>query len=363
MSVKARKSIESLPPYRAARSVDTLKREYGLKEITKLAANENTLGFSENVWEALRKISSQYPDGSSYNLRAELAEKFGLEPENIVVGNGSFELLYLAGIAYLNAGDEAVAALPSFGWYKTVTEILGAKFIGVPVENFRIDLEKIASSVGERTKIIWLCNPNNPTGTIFTHAELENFLQKIPDSILVVLDEAYIDFVEEENFPDSISLLKKHDNILILRTFSKAEGLAGFRVGYAISNQEITAALNKVRIPLNVSAPAQFAALASLKDEDFKNRTLENAHQQKKLFYKAFGELGFSYVVSNTNFIFFDVGRESDSVVEAFLKEGILIRGGSEYGFPTMIRLTIGTPEENERVIEIFKKLFGGENG
>ena len=363
MSIKPRQSIESLPPYRAARSVDTLKREYGLEEITKLAANENTLGFSESVWETLKQISSRYPDGSSYNLRSELAKKFGLEADNLVIGNGSFELLYLAGIAYLNRGDETIAAVPSFGWYKTVTQIFGAKFVGVPVKDFHVDLKGIAEAVTEKTKIIWLCNPNNPTGTIFTQPELENFLQKIPSDILVVLDEAYVDFVEEENFPDSISLLNKYENILILRTFSKAEGLAGFRVGYGISNKEIISALNKVRIPLNVNAPAQFAALASLRDEEFKKFTVKNASEQKKVLYKAFEELGFSYVVSNTNFIFFDVGRESDPIVEAFLKEGILIRGGSEYGFPTMIRLTIGRPDENERVIQIFKKFFGGANG
>ncbi|MBR4629488.1 MAG: histidinol-phosphate transaminase [Treponema sp.] len=363
MSVKPRQIIETLPPYRAARSVDTLKREYGLEKITKLAANENTLGFSENVWDALKKISSQYPDGSSYNLRSELAKKIGLAPENLVIGNGSFELLYLAGIAYLSHGDETIAAVPSFGWYKTVTQIFGAKFVSVPVKDFHVDLNGIAEAVTEKTKIIWLCNPNNPTGTIFTQQELENFLQKIPGDILVILDEAYVDFVEEENFPDSISLFKKYDNILILRTFSKAEGLAGFRVGYAISNEEIISALNKVRIPLNVNAPAQFAALASLRDEEFRKSTVKNAREQKNIFYKEFEELGFSYVVSNTNFIFFDVGRESDSVVEAFLKEGILIRGGSEYGFPTMIRLTIGTPEENARVIQTFRKIFGGEHG
>ncbi|MBR6913748.1 MAG: histidinol-phosphate transaminase [Treponema sp.] len=363
MSVKPRQIIETLPPYRAARSVDTLKREYGLEKITKLAANENTLGFSENVWDALKKISSQYPDGSSYNLRSELAKKFGLAPENLVIGNGSFELLYLAGIAYLSHGDETIAAVPSFGWYKTVTQIFGAKFVSVPVKDFHVDLNGIAEAVTEKTKIIWLCNPNNPTGTIFTQQELENFLQKIPGDILVILDEAYVDFVEEENFPDSISLFKKYDNILILRTFSKAEGLAGFRVGYAISSEEIISALNKVRIPLNVNAPAQFAALASLRDEEFRKSTVKNAREQKNIFYKEFEELGFSYVVSNTNFIFFDVGRESDSVVEAFLKEGILIRGGSEYGFPTMIRLTIGTPEENARVIQTFRKIFGGEHG
>lgn len=363
MSVRTRKELESLPAYRAARSQESLMREYGLEKITKLAANENTLGFSPLVRKAIESVNSQYPDGSSFNLREKLAGRFGLTPEEVIIGNGSFELLYLAGIAFLNKDDEAISALPSFGWYKTVTQIMGAKFTGIPVKDFHVDLEEIAKAVTNRTKIIWLCNPNNPTGTIFTQGELESFLKKIGDDILVILDEAYIDFVEEEGFPDSLALLKDHDNILILRTFSKLEGLAGFRVGYGFASREIISALNKVRLPLNVNALAQKAALASIEDEEFKSLTRGNASNQKEAYYSAFEKLGFPYVKSNTNFIFFDIGREADPVVEEFIRRGILLRSGSEYGFPRMIRLTIGKPEENQRVIEIFEELFGKNGG
>ena len=362
MSVKPRAVLEKLPPYRAARSVSALKREYGLSEITKLAANENTLGFSPKVFEALKNLSSQYPDGSAYDLRKRLSEKLGVDICQIVLGNGSFELIYLTAIAYLEPGDETIGAVPSFGWYKSVTDILGGKFIGVPVKEFHVDLNSIEVAVTKKTKIIWLCNPNNPTGTVFTQDELENFLSKIRSDILVVLDEAYVDFVSEKDFPDSISLLKKYDNIAVFRTFSKLEGLASFRVGYAISNSDFVNILNRIRIPSNVSAPAQLAALASLDDDNFKNKTLTNAKEQKEFLYKEFKRLGFFYVPSNTNFVFFDIGRSSGPVVEKILKKGYLVRGGAEYGFDTMIRLTIGTAEENSRFISILEEVTGEKN-
>lgn len=358
MSIKPRAVLEKIPPYKAARSVAYLKREYGLEDIVKLAANENTLGFSPKVFEALKKVSSQYPDGSAFDLRKRLSEKLNVNIGQIVLGNGSFELIYLTAIAYLENGDETIGAVPSFGWYKSVTEILGGKYVGVPVKDFHLNLDAIASAVTEKTKIIWLCNPNNPTGTIFTENELEKFLSEIRDDILVVLDEAYIDFVSEKKFPDSIALLKKYDNIAIFRTFSKLEGLAAFRVGYAISNSDFADTLNKVRIPSNVNAPAQFAALASIDDEEFKKRTLTNVREQKQFLYKEFRRLGFSYVPSNTNFIFFDIARPSSPVVEKILRKGFLVRGGSEYGFDTMIRLTVGTPEENSRFISILEEII-----
>lgn len=357
--VKPRESISSLPPYRAARSIETLKREYGLKSITKLAANENTLGFSENVWSEIRKrVTSQYPDGSAFELRSKLAAKLGVGLENLVMGNGSFELIYLAAVAFVNKGDETIAGIPTFGWYKTVTEIQGGKFIGVPVKNFHVDLDAISEAITPRTKIIWLCNPNNPTGTIFTADEIEKFLKKVPENILVVLDEAYVDFVTEENFPDSIQLTRKYGNVVLFRTFSKLEGLANFRVGYAIGNKDFISLITKIKIPSNVSGAGQAAALAAIDDEAFKNRTLENSKTQKEIYYSFFKNHGLEYVKSNTNFIFFDVGREAKSVVEALLKNGILVRDGAEYGFPTMIRVSIGSPEENSKLLALLEEIL-----
>lgn len=358
--VKPRNSLASIPPYRAARSIESLKREYGLDSIIKLAANENTLGFSQNVWGEIRKrVTSQYPDGSAHELRSRIAEKLGIGLDNIVMGNGSFELIYLAAIAFVGGGDETIAGIPTFGWYKTVTEIQGGKFVGVPVRNFRIDLDAVANAVTPRTRIIWLCNPNNPTGTIFTAQELSSFLRKIPSSILVVLDEAYIDFVEEDDFPDSLSVVKNHANVVLFRTFSKLEGLANFRVGYAIGNRDFISLITKIKIPSNVSGAAQAAALASLGDEDFMRRTVDNAREQKKVYYSFFEKLGLDYVKSNTNFIFFDTGREAKPVVDELLRNGILVRDGAEYGFPTMIRVSIGSPVENAAVISALGKILG----
>ncbi len=359
LTVEPRAVLKNLPPYRSARSLQTLQRVKGLTSVIKLAANENTLGFSENVWDSIRKnVTSQYPDGSAFALRSKIASRFGVELENVVIGNGSFELIYLTAIAFVNEGDETISAVPTFGWYKTATEIMGGKFIGVPVKDFKTDLDAIAEAVTERTKIIWLCNPNNPTGSIFTQKELEAFLAKIPENILVVLDEAYADFVTESDFPDSVPLIKKHGNLVSFRTFSKLEGLANFRVGYAIANRDFTALLTRIKIPSNVSGAGQAAALAAIDDEEFKKKTRSNADSQKELYYEAFRKHGFKYVKSNSNFIFFDIGQEAAPVVEKFLDSGILVRDGGEYGFPTMLRISIGSPEENKKVLDLFEKIF-----
>ena len=360
MSVKPKKAVENLPPYKAARSSESVKLEYGLESVLKLSANENTLGFSPKVQEALKKVDSYYPDRAGTALRTAIAKKYNVEAENVILGNGSFELIQLLSIAFLENGEETIGAIPSFGWYKTTTTFCGGKFIGVPVKDFKVDLDGIASQITEKTKIIWLCNPNNPTGTIIKENELTDFLSKIRSDILVVLDEAYIDFVEEEGFPDSIELLKKFDNIVILRTFSKADGLAGLRSGFAIAEKGIINILNRIRIPSNASSAAQLSALAALEDSDFKKKTVQNASEQKKVWYKFFDTYGLKYIKSNANFIFFDVGKEAKPLLQEFLKQGIMLRDGAEFGFPTMIRATLGSPEENHRVIDLFEKLLAG---
>ena len=360
MSVKPKKAVENLPPYKAARSSESVKSEYGLDSVLKLSANENTLGFSPKVREALEKVDSYYPDRAGTALRTAIAKKFNVDVDNVILGNGSFELIQLLSIAFLESGEETIGAVPSFGWYKTTTTFSGGKFIGVPVKDFKVDLDAIAQSVTEKTKIIWLCNPNNPTGTIFTEKELTAFLSKIRNDILVVLDEAYVDFVEEEGFPDSIGLLSKFDNIVILRTFSKAYGLAGLRSGFAIAEKGIISILNRIRIPSNASSAAQLASLAALEDSSFREKTVKNASGQKKVWYSFFERHGLKYIKSNANFMFFDLGREAKPLLQEFLKNGIMLRDGAEFGFPTMIRATLGSPEENQRVIDANKAIKEG---
>jgi histidinol-phosphate aminotransferase len=359
MSVRARKAVEELPVYKPAKSIAAAKREYGFDKVIKLAGNENTLGFSPKARQALLQLDSYYPDGAGVNLREKLAEYTGVDKEQIILGNGSFELLFLVGLAFLEQGEETIIAEPSFGWYKNVTLILGGKIVSVPLnENFGVDLDGILAAVTKKTKIIWLCNPNNPTATILTQSQLENFLEKLPRDIVVVLDEAYCDFVAEKNYPDSVSLLKKYDNIIILRTFSKLEGLAGLRLGYGIADPQLLTYLNKVRMPLNVNAAAQLAGAAAIDDVDFKRQTLENVKNGRKQYYEAFDKWGLKYTISNTNFIWVDAECDSAAVIEEFLRHGILIRAGEEYGYPSCLRITIGSKEENEQVIKLLSEIL-----
>lgn len=362
MSLKPRKAVEQLPVYKPAKSIDSTKKEYGFEHVIKLAGNENTLGFSPLARDVLERLDSYYPDGAGVNLREKLAKKFKVRPEQIILGNGSFELLFLTGLAFLEENEETILAEPSFGWYKNVTLIMGGKIVPVPLnESYQVDLEGILKAITDKTKIIWLCNPNNPTGTIFTEAQLEKFLAQVREDIIVVLDEAYYDFVVEEGYPDSVSLLSKYNNIIILRTFSKLEGLAAFRLGYGIAGEELIGHLNKVRMPINVNGAAQLAGFAALDDEIFKQKTLDNVRSGLQQYYDALERWGLSYVKSNTNFIWFDIGIESGPIVQKFLEHGILIRAGEEFGYPTMLRISIGTKEENEQVLELLGKFLGKE--
>lgn len=358
MGLKPREAVKNLPVYTPARSIDSAKREYGFEKVIKLAGNENTLGFSPLAKDALANITSYYPDGAAVNLREKTAERFGVRTEQVIFGNGSFELLSLIGLAFLEKGDESIIAEPSFGWYKNVTLIQGATIVSVPLENYKVNLDKIAAAITDRTKVIWLCNPNNPTGTIFTEEELNRFLARVRDDIVVVLDEAYYDFVNDAGYPETLPLIETHNNIIVLRTFSKLEGLANFRVGYGFASDELIGYLNRVRLPINVSGPAQLAAYAALDDDTFKQKTLANVRSGLKTYYEKFDKWGLSYVKSNTNFIFVDTGVEAEGIVEEFLKQGILIRGGKEFGYPSALRIAIGTPEENEAVLSLLGKLL-----
>jgi len=356
MIPETREAVKSLKVYKPAKNLEKVMKERGLKKIIKLAGNENTLGFSPMAMEAAAVFTSRYPDGQSFNLKAALAEKHSVEVSQIICGNGSFELIFLIALAYLEKSEETILCEPSFNWYKNVTAIMGGKSVSVPVKDFGYDLEGIKKAVTEKTKIIWICNPNNPTGTIIRRKEMEEFLESIPENVLVVLDEAYVDFCVDKEFPDSFELLKKHPNILILRTFSKLEGLAFFRVGYAVGNESVIENLAKVRLPINVTGPAQNAAIAALKDKDFIEKSRTNILNGLEQYYRAFDEWGLKYVKSHANFIFVDIGTDSSGAVEYLEENGVLVRGGAEFGFPSMLRISIGIPEENQLVIDLLKK-------
>lgn len=357
--VKERIGVEKIAPYQAAKTLESVKREYGLTEIIKLAGNENRLGCSLKVANILSDHHSQlsfYPDSNCTVLRETLSELHKVEPEQLIFGNGSFELISLIAHAYLEEGEESLIPSPTFGWYQNVTLQMNAVPVMVPLKDFAIDLEVVFQQIKDKTKIIWICNPNNPTGTILREESLKAFFNKVPKSILIVLDEAYIDFVEGEYF-NTIELIKAHENVILLRTFSKIYGLASFRIGYGIGNVSLIQRINKVRSPINVSLIAQQAALLSLEDQEFKQKVLYNNRKSLDLYYSTLDALGLQYIRSHGNFILFQAGVEGDKAESLFLQKGIIIRNGSEFGLNGFIRVSVGTYEENEKVLEILKEI------
>lgn len=359
--VQPRKTLEQINNYVAAKTIESVKRELGIDKVIKLAGNENTNGYSPRVKEAIRNSLeglSYYPDMNCTALREKLSKLHHVDTEELIFGNGSFELISIIAQTFLEADDESIISEPSFGWYKNVTWQMGAKVVSIPLHNFTVDLHRISQSITEKTRIIWLCNPNNPTGTIISEQALRDFLRELRSDIILVLDEAYADFVTEKDYPNSIALLKNYENIIILRTFSKAYGLASFRIGYGIASRQVISYLNKVRIPINTNALAQIAAAASLEDGDFRQRVLTNNKKGLELYYKTLAQLGLEYIRSNCNFILFNTGTDSELIAKEYLKRGIIIRAGKEFGLPTWVRISIGTYEENLLVLDILREIL-----
>lgn len=356
-----RKEIENISPYVPAKSIEKIKAEYDLDTIVKLSANENTMGCSplaqKAIIDAIKNVYL-YPDGNCTKVRKRLAKIHNIGEDQIIFGNGSFELIALIAETFINARDESIIPEPTFKWYKVVTLAMGGKPITVSLKNNTIDLNEVKNKITDKTKIIWLCNPNNPTGTIFGKSELDYFLESIPKDIIVVLDEAYSDFNTNDSYPDSLSLIEKYPNIISLRTFSKIYGMASLRVGYGISNPEMISYINRIRIPSNVNRLAQEAAAASLDDEEFKNSVLENVNKGKAFLYKAFDEMQLEYLPSETNFIMVNVVKDGAEVVNELLKTGLYLRSGKEFNMPTWLRITIGKEEENKLIVEGLKKVL-----
>lgn len=356
-----RKTLEQIKNYVAARTMESVKRELGIDKVIKLAGNENTNGYSPKVKLAIEKSLqelSYYPDMNCTVLRERLSQLHQVDQEQFIFGNGSFELISILAQTFFEQADEAIIMEPSFGWYKNVTWLMGARLVSLPLKDYKVDLELVKQNITDRTKIIWLCNPNNPTGTIITEQELRDFLKELRPDILLVLDEAYADFVTDEEYPDSVTILREYDNVVVLRTFSKAYGLAAFRIGYGIVSKEIVSYMNKVRIPINTNALAQVAAAAALKDLEFKQEVLDNNKKGLELYYKTLEELQLKYIKSNCNFILFNTGVDSELVAAEFLKRGVMIRAGKEFGLPTWVRITIGTSDENELVLHLLKEIL-----
>ncbi len=358
---RVRKCIHRLKPYIPGKPIEEVQRELGLSDVIKLASNENALGPSPKAVEAALRMLSHvhlYPDDSCYRLKRAIAERYRMPEDCILIGRGSDEILLHAALAFLEPGDEVIYAHPSFVMYSFVSALMDAKEHVVPLRDFTHDLDAMAERVTERTKLIFIANPNNPTGTIVKEPQVRRFVESLPDGVLVIFDEAYCEYVEDESFPNTLDYIREGFGVLTLRTFSKVYGLAGLRIGYGFAPPHIASLVARVREPFNVSSIAQVAAEAALQDEEHVERSKKLVADGKRTLYRAFDELGLKYVPTQANFIFVDLGMDSREAFKWLLKRGIIIRTGEIFGMPTWARITIGKPEENERLIEALRELL-----
>jgi len=361
LSVPVAEHISRLKPYVPGKPIAEVQRELGLSDVIKLASNENPLGPSPKAVEVLRETASHveiYPEGSAPALRSAVAKHVGVPEEYLVFGNGSDEILHMLALAFLQPGDQSVQGDPSFAMYEIYAMQSNAEVIKVPLKNFTHDLSAMADAITSKTRIVFVANPNNPTGTLVSAEDVERFLDRVPSNVLVVFDEAYNEYVDDPSKPD----LRKHvldgRPIVITRTFSKAYGLAGLRVGYAIAHPDIAGLLERVRSPFNVNLPAQAAAAAAVADQNHISKTVALNAEGRQTFYKAFDRMGLKYVPSQGNFVIVDVERDSRAVFEALQRHGVIIRAGAGLGLPTHIRVTTGTAAQNQRFIEALESVL-----
>ena len=355
-----RKGILELKPYIPGKPIEEVKRELGLEEVVKLASNETSIGPSPLAIEAIKKEIENiylYPEGSSRLLREKLAQKLNLGEDMIIVGNGADDVINLAGMAFINEGDEVITGEITFPAYETITKIMGGKLISVKLKDFCFDLEEMIQRINEKTKLIFLCNPNNPTGAIVNKEAVNKFMRQIPEDVITVFDEAYYDYVEDENYPNTLAYVLEKKNVVLLRTFSKIAGIAGLRIGYGIAKSELIGYLNRVVNPFTTNRLAQVAALASLDDKEHYKKVLETNQEGKRYLYKELIKIGLFYVPTETNFIFIDLKKDSKDIFEKLLKKGVIIRPGETWGCPNFIRVTIRTAYENEKFIKALKEI------
>ena len=353
-----RKCLREVAAYTPGKPIEEVKRELGIPSAIKLASNENPLGPSPKALEAVQRVLSElhrYPDAHCFYLRQRLSQHLGISPEEIIVGNGSDEIITIATRAFLDSEDEVVIAQPTFLIYRIAAQIAGVKIRQVPLRSFRYDLSAMRRAVNQRTKIVFIANPDNPTGTYVTKEEVEMFLQDLPSRTIVFFDEAYAELVDAPDYPKTIPYLSKHPAI-ITRTFSKAYGLAGLRVGYGVAPVQLVEAMHRVREPFNVNSIAQAGAMAALDDTEHLERTRCLLRQEKSLLYQTFQELGLEAIPSATNFILFKVGPKARELAQTLLRRGIIVREMQAWDLPHYIRVTIGLHEENRAFIQILKE-------
>lgn len=349
--------VRGLTPYVPGKPVEELERELGISNAIKLASNENPLGPSPKALIALQKALpdiARYPDGGGFRLKHALAAKLKIAPEQITLGNGSSDVIEFAARIFVAPGDEVVFAQHAFAMYPILAQSIGGRSVEVPARDWGHDLDAMAQAVTGKTRLVFVTNPNNPTGTWFDRATLLRCLRAVPQRVIVVLDEAYFEYVDHPDYPDGLSLLNEFPNLIVARTFSKVYGLAGLRVGYSVSSAAIADLLNRVRPPFNVNSLAMIAAEAALADEAHLHETVKLNHDGMRLLTDGFKALGLSFIPSVGNFVCVEVG-DAKRVNEALLRQGVIVRPVGNYGLPQHLRVTVGLPEENTRFLSALK--------
>ncbi len=357
-----RESILRIQQYEPGMPAEVLEGELSLKEeFSKLASNENPLGPSPLAIDAINRSLEEgnlYPDNRCHQLKEKIAQHLKIPAENLGVGNGTTELIFLMGVAFLNPGETFVMSESSFIMAKIVAQIMDCNLVEVPLKDYRHDLDSILKMVSNDTKLVYFDNPMNPIGTMVTEREVSRFMEEISEDIIVVFDEAYFEYADKENFPDTLRFVQERRNVIILRTFSKMYGLAGFRVGYCIAQEDLIDAFNRTKPPFSVNRFAQVAAVEALRDEAHIQKTQEITESGKRFFYESFERMSVFYIPSETNFVTIDVKTDAQKVADELKKRSVIVRPLTMYGKPTFLRVTVGTPEQNKKFIEVFRQIY-----
>jgi histidinol-phosphate aminotransferase len=358
-----RPAVLTLLEYDAGKTVEEVRRELGISDIVKLSSNENPVGPSPRVLEAisaaLPRIST-YPERSFLDLKKALAQANGVEAENICVGHGSETIIQIIPQLYLNPGDEVVLAATTYGRYEEASKLMDGQLVYVPMRHLRHDLEAMAAAVTDRTRIVWICNPNNPTGTFVSRSEVQEFLEAVPSTVAIVFDQAYFEYVDDPDCADGLEFLKRgHDNVIVLRTFSKAYGLAGLRLGYGIAAAPVRQLLDTIKEPFNLNRLSLVAGPAALADQEWMAVCVEQNRSGRDYLTAELTALGLDVVASQTNFVLFDARRDADILFERLLHRGVIVRPASGWNLATHLRVTVGTPSQNERFLAALRQEIG----
>ena len=359
---RANAGVKALSPYQAGKPIEELERELGIKNIIKLASNENPFGLPPSAQKAIQAQLDNlhlYPDSNGFYFKQAVAEKFSLQLEQITLGNGSNDLIELIAHTFASEQDEVIYSQYGFIVYPLISQALNAKRVEIPAKNYGNDLTAFLKAITPKTKLIYLANPNNPTGTFSSAVEIADFLAQVPPQVIVALDEAYVEFTEPSERVDSFSLLEKYPNLIVCRTLSKAYGLAGLRIGYAVSSTEIAGLLNRVRQPFNCNSLALAAATAAIQDDEFVAKVEENNRIGLQLLQNFFDEKGLRYVPSKGNFVMLDLQQPAAPIYQALLRKGVIVRPLAGYGLPNHLRISIGLPEENQRFLTALSDILG----